>query len=731
MTQPTVAARTTHAMEKAGIIGGERVSGGDRLEVRSPYDGSLVGVTWNATPEQAEHAIHETVRGAAVMREISTAQRVKILQAISARIDARKEELARVLALEAGKPIKAARLEVERAAFTFAVAASEATHIEGEVLPLDLMESTAGRFGIVRRFPVGPVLAITPFNFPSNLVAHKAAPAIAAGCSLLLKPAPQAPFSALLLNEIALEAGLPPGAWNTLPCSNDTAEKLVSAERLRMLTFTGSAAVGWALKSKAGKKRVALELGGNAGCIIHRDADLDYAAERCVFGGFSYAGQSCISVQRIRVHREVNDKFLERLVPRVQKLKCGDPMDDATDVGPLIRPSDAARVEQWIAEAKAAGATVLTGGTRTGSVVEPAVLTGTTPAMKVNCQEIFGPVVTVEAYDDVDAAIAEINDSPYGLQAGLFTRDVKLIFDAYRRLEVGGVIVGDVPTFRIDGYPYGLRRGRVSVPYLWWEPTRFAARCPLLFGHCGGVGVHGVLGQQLRGAALRPAADEVHGLHLAGVDVAPPALLKLGIAGLLHVGWRGWWVAEQVEGADEVVGFEAGEVPGLEKLAPHALGFGVLAYGGGGLLLQIADDAAHGAEHGGLAALRAAEGHANQLGEFAGDGLRGVLRGLGQIQRGVSGGALRAGCSGFHACAGHHGGVAPALGASPPSSFGPWTDSPHDGSVHRCDCYKGLWFVQLLVTQDVVVLSTPPPARRWTPRRKREPLLRFRPCAVV
>lgn len=468
-------ATSAKPIEMKAILGSERASGGDRLEVRSPYDGSLVGVTWNATAEQAERAIAEAVRAAAVMRELSTAQRVKILQAISSRIDARKEELARVLSLEAGKPIKAARLEVERAAFTFAVAASEATRIAGEVLPLDLMESTAGRFGIVRRFPVGPVLAITPFNFPSNLVAHKAAPAIAAGCSLLLKPAPQAPFSALLLNEIALEAGLPPGAWNTLPCANDTAEKLVTDERLKLLTFTGSAAVGWSLKSKAGKKRVALELGGNAACIIHRDADLDYAAERCVFGGFSYAGQSCISVQRIRVQREVKDAFLEKLVPRVQKLKCGDPMDDATDVGPLIRASDAERVEQWIAEAKAGGATVLTGGARTGSVVEPAVLTGTTAAMKVNCQEVFGPVVTVEAYDDVNAAIAEINDSPYGLQAGLFTRDAKLIFDAYRRLEVGGVIVGDVPTFRIDHMPYGGSKdsgiGREGLRYSIEEMT--------------------------------------------------------------------------------------------------------------------------------------------------------------------------------------------------------------------------------------------------------------------
>jgi len=462
-------------LEKAGIIGSQRSTGGARHEVRSPYDGALVGVTWNATAEQAEQAIAETVRAAVVMRELSVARRVALLTSIAAAIDRRKEELTRVLALEAGKPIKAARVEIERAVFTFTVAAAEATRVGGEVLPLDLLESTAGRMGILRRFPAGAVLAITPFNFPSNLAAHKAAPAIASGCSLLLKPAPQAPFSALLLNEIALEAGLPPGAWNTLPCDNPTAERLVTDERFKLLTFTGSAAVGWALKSKAGKKRVALELGGNAGCLIHRDADLDYAADRCVFGGFSYAGQSCISVQRIRVHREVKDAFLEKLLARVARLRCGDPLDEATDVGPLIRASDAERVEQWIAEARAAGAQVLTGGKRTGSVVEPTVLTRTRPAMKVNCQEVFGPVVTVEAYDEIDAAIAEINDSPYGLQAGLFTRDAKLIFDAYRRLEVGGVIVGDVPTFRVDHMPYGGAKdsglGREGLRYAIEEMT--------------------------------------------------------------------------------------------------------------------------------------------------------------------------------------------------------------------------------------------------------------------
>ncbi len=449
------AATKTQPIEMGYLLGGKFEKTGERAEVRSPYDATLAGVTWNAPAAEMDRAIAATADAAGVMREMPAFRRAQILRGIAAGVEKRKEELARTLALEAGKPLKAARAEVERAAFTFSVAAEEATRLAGEVLPLDLLEATAGRFAMVRRFPVGPVAAITPFNFPVNLVAHKAGPAIAAGCPLLLKPAPQTPFSALRLGEIALQAGLPAGAWNIVPCANDVAEKLATDERLKMLTFTGSAAVGWKLKQKAGKKRVTLELGGNAGVIIDRDADLEFAADRCAFGGFSYAGQSCISVQRILVHREAMEPFLAALLPRVKKLKLGDPLDESTDVGPLIRASDAERVAQWIDEAVRGGAQVLAGGKRNGSLVEPTVLTGTKPEMRVNCQEIFGPVVSVEAFDDFGAALERVNDSPYGLQAGVFTRDARQIFEAYRKLEVGGVIVGDVPTFRIDHMPYG------------------------------------------------------------------------------------------------------------------------------------------------------------------------------------------------------------------------------------------------------------------------------------
>src|SRR5207253_9834872 len=367
----------------------------------------------------------------------------------------RKDEFARTLAQEAAKPIKAARSEVDRAIFTFTVAAEESTRIYGEYLPLDWQEFTAGRWGIVRRFPLGPVAGITPFNFPLNLVAHKVAPAIAAGCSMVLKPAPQTPLSALLLAEAVQQAGWPGGGLNVLPLSNEDAGLLVTDERIKLISFTGSASVGWEIKRRAGKKKVVLELGGNAGVIVHSDTDLVWAAERCVTGGFSYAGQTCISVQRILIERQAFTKFRDLFLAGVSNLKIGDPMDDTTDLGPLIRESDAIRATEWVQEAVQDGATLLAGGKRRGSVMEPTVLTGTRTDMKVNCQEIFAPVVTLEPYDDFAQALRQINESPYGLQAGVFTRDGARIFQAYEELEVGGVIAGDVPSFRIDHMPYG------------------------------------------------------------------------------------------------------------------------------------------------------------------------------------------------------------------------------------------------------------------------------------
>jgi acyl-CoA reductase-like NAD-dependent aldehyde dehydrogenase len=437
------------------LLDGKFVSKGQPVEILAPYDGAVVGSTFLGSAAHLETAIRSAVRAFEETRRMPTYERQRILHAVAGGISERREEFARMMAAEAGKPMKAARGEVERAIFTFTIAAEESTRITGEWLPLDLQEAMAGRSAIVRRFALGPIAAITPFNFPLNLVAHKLAPAMAAGCTMVLKPAPQTPFSALLLAEVVQQAGWPDGALSVLPLANADAERMVTDDRLKLLTFTGSGAVGWALKAKAGKKRVALELGGNAGVIIHGDANLEYAAERCAVGGFSYAGQSCISVQRILVQRGVYDKFLADFLPRVAKLKMGDPLDDSTDVGPMINEAAARRAEEWVQEAVAGGAEVLAGGKRRGSLFEPTVLTRTRHEMRVSCEEVFAPVVLVELYDEFGDALREVNNSPYGLQAGIFTRDAKLIFSAYEALEVGGVIAGDVPTFRIDHMPYG------------------------------------------------------------------------------------------------------------------------------------------------------------------------------------------------------------------------------------------------------------------------------------
>jgi acyl-CoA reductase-like NAD-dependent aldehyde dehydrogenase len=451
MAEMTMASVATHGF----LVDGRWLEEGDLVEVRAPYDGAVVGRVFQGTKRHAELAIAAAVKAFGTTRRLPAFERQRVLRRVAEGITKRKEEFARTMAQEAGKPIKAARTEVGRAIFTFTVAAEESTRIYGEYLPLDWQEFTAGRWGIVRRFPLGPIAGITPFNFPLNLVAHKVAPAIAAGCSVVLKPAPQTPLSALLLAETIQEAGWPDGALNVLPLSNDDAGLLVTDERLKMISFTGSAAVGWQIKRRAGKKKVILELGGNAGVIVHGDADLAYAAERCVAGGFTYAGQTCISVQRVLVEHSVYGKFTDLLLAGVKKLKTGDPLDDSTDLGPLIRESDAVRASDWIQEAVRGGARLLCGGHRKGPVLEPTVLTATKPEMRVNCQEIFAPVVTVEPYDDFDAALRRLNDSPYGLQAGVFSRDAKLLFRSYEELEVGAVVAGDVPSFRIDHMPYG------------------------------------------------------------------------------------------------------------------------------------------------------------------------------------------------------------------------------------------------------------------------------------
>jgi glyceraldehyde-3-phosphate dehydrogenase (NADP+) len=377
------------------------------------------------------------------------------LEGVVAGLKVAREELARLIALEAGKPLKLARAEVARAILTFTDAVEEAKRLRGEWLPLDLDTASEGRQGLVRRFPLGPVAAITPFNFPLNLVAHKVAPALACGNPLVLKPASQTPLTALRLAQIIQHAGAPPGSFNVLHCPGALAEKIATDPRMKYLSFTGSGAVGWRLREVAGHKKVALELGGNAGVAVHSDADLDYAAQRCAAGSFAYAGQTCISVQRIFVHRPVFDAFLEKFLNCTRQLKVGDPLDEQTDVGPMISEAEARRALAWVEEALRDGAQLILGGETRGSLMPPMILTRTTPAMKVNCQEIFAPVVTVEPYTDWAEALQRINDSPYGLQAGIFTRDLPATFEAFATLDVGGLLVNDVPTWRADVMPYG------------------------------------------------------------------------------------------------------------------------------------------------------------------------------------------------------------------------------------------------------------------------------------
>jgi acyl-CoA reductase-like NAD-dependent aldehyde dehydrogenase len=428
---------------------------GKPYTVACPYDGAPVGTVQRAGPADLEQAIDAAVAAFATTRKLPGHARAAALRKISAAIADQAEELARTIALEAGKPIKQARVEVGRSITTFANAAEEATRFHDEVLHLDALPGGENRPAIVRRFPIGPIAAISPFNFPLNLVAHKLAPAIAAGCPVVLKPASQTPIAALKLAAIIAESGWPKEALSVLPMSSGDAAPLVEDERFKLLTFTGSPSVGWDMKRRAGRKRVTLELGGNAGVIVHSDANLAFAAERCVVGGYGYAGQSCISVQRVFVHQPAYEEFMDSFVPKVRALKLGHPLDEAADLGSLISTGDGERVAAWLEEARAAGAECLVGGDVRGGVVPPTVVVKAGPELRVNNQEVFAPVVTVQTYEDFDQALEAVNDSAYGLQAGVFTSDVRRIFQAYEALEVGGVMANEVPTWRIDPMPYG------------------------------------------------------------------------------------------------------------------------------------------------------------------------------------------------------------------------------------------------------------------------------------
>ena len=441
------------------LIGGTWRTSTDILDVRFPYTGETIGRVCLAGSDDVEDALRSAGHGFSLTRRLPAHRRSEILYNLAGLIRERAHDLTRVIMLEAGKTRVHAGGEVTRAQETIEVSAEEARRIDGTILPLDWNPAGEGRIGCLRRFPLGPVLAITPFNFPLNLACHKLGPAVAAGNSIILKPASTTPISALMLGEMVLEAGLPPEAISVVPCRTDIAEKMVQDDRIAYLSFTGSSAVGWHLRAIAGKKRLGLELGGNAAVIVHSDADIPFAVSRIVAGGFSNAGQACISVQRVYLHRPIYEGALALLVERVNALTVGDPREPGTDVGPMISESAAQAAVAKVQGAVAAGAKALTGGTQEGSLVTPTVLTGTTPDMAVNRTEVFAPVVTVAPYDTFEEAIALANDSEYGLQAGIFTHDSRRIAQAFAELRVGGLVVNDISTFRMDHAPYGGVRG--------------------------------------------------------------------------------------------------------------------------------------------------------------------------------------------------------------------------------------------------------------------------------
>jgi glyceraldehyde-3-phosphate dehydrogenase (NADP+) len=437
-------------------LAGRWISTDTPLPVRAPWDGGDVGSTWLAGAAEFDAAADAAVRAAPVVAALRADERAAILRRVSGALASGREAIARTLAAEAGKPLADARTEVDRATLTFSVAADETLRLGGELLPLDLAPHGRGRFAVTRRVPIGPIAGISPFNFPLNLVAHKLAPALGAGNPIVLKPATRTPLSALTLAHLLVEAGAPAGAVSVLPMDRATGDRLVTDERFRLLTFTGSPAVGWDLKARAGRKRVVLELGGNAGVVVDADADLDYAIRRLLVGGFAYAGQSCISVQRVVALESVYPAVCDRLAAGASTLAVGDPLDETTTVGPLISAGDAERIDDWIREAVSSGARVLTGGRRLGpTTYAPTVLTDVPEAARVCAEEAFAPVVVVSRAPDFDAALDAVNRSRYGLQAGVFTNTLSHALRAFDRLDVGGVILNDVPSWRMDSMPYG------------------------------------------------------------------------------------------------------------------------------------------------------------------------------------------------------------------------------------------------------------------------------------
>ena len=442
------------ATERKLLVAGEWIETGEWIEVRSPYSGDLVARVAKGGAPETRRALDAAER--AMAEPLPAHKRAEILVRVAGYLGRRHEEVARTICAEAGKPLKTARIEVSRAMSTFTMAAVEARKLAGETVPMDASQAGTGKLAFTLRLPIGIVGAISPFNFPLNLVAHKIAPALAAGCAVVLKPASQTPLSALLLAELETEAGLPPGWLNVVvgPAA-EIGDVLVEDERVKLITFTGSGPIGWKLAERAPRKRVNLELGNATPVIVEADADLEDAAKRLAAHAFAFAGQSCISVQRIYVAEAAYEDFVARFVPEVEALKVGDPADEETDVGPVIDRANRDRVLEWVEEARAAGAEILTGGELEGDILRPTVIARPAPELRVSCEEVFGPVCTVTPYRTLDEAIELANATRYGLQAGIFTASLKSALAAARRLAFGGVTINEAPTFRADQMPYG------------------------------------------------------------------------------------------------------------------------------------------------------------------------------------------------------------------------------------------------------------------------------------
>jgi acyl-CoA reductase-like NAD-dependent aldehyde dehydrogenase len=452
---PSTLAASAPALERPIFVAGEWVKTADAVPVCGPGDDRVIAVTFHAGAAEVERAIEAAVDAEEPFAALSAFDRAEALRAVSAGILERRDELAAQLAAEAGKPIKDAAVEIERGALTFRLAAEEAERQYGEVIPLDINSASRGRVGIVRRFPIGAIAAISPFNLPLGLAAHKVAPALAAGCPVVLKPPSTTPLTMLSIAELVAATDLPKGALSVLPMKRDVGEALVTDPRFKLLSFTGSPEVGWGMKARAGKKKVVLELGSNAAAIVDATADVDWAAERCAYGAFKYGGQLCISVQRIFVHDAIWDDFAEAMLARASALTVGDPLDPATDLGPLIDRGSVERLESWIDEAVAAGGEVLLRGAVDGAFMAPTVLANVPATQKIACEEAFGPVAVLSRFTDFDRVLDEVNDSRFGLQAGIFTNDLDHAWRAFHRLHVGNVIVNDAPTYRVDNMPFG------------------------------------------------------------------------------------------------------------------------------------------------------------------------------------------------------------------------------------------------------------------------------------